>query len=713
MWENEENDRLFTHQNLNEASILTDLLADHDMQMVLPHGIPTIRNSVGNLTRPDNVFASAQLINWITKCDTEPDDQPPTADHFPISTHLDFPVSTNPTQTPRNFRATDWEELKAILDEELMELEPPRELNSKEDLLKALDDLEAAIMRTIEKVIPRKKPSPYAKQWWMKELEKARRKVRRMGRKARHYERYPEHSIHEEWRIARNELTNLLRKTKRDHYNDWVESITTRNIWDAHKFASAPVSDGAKTRIPALKKTNADGRQTEVQDNEGKSKLLHEAFFYDPPADPGIDPDFHYPEPAFKFERITDDEVKRAIRKLSPYKAPGPNEISNSILTHCVDELTPFIGPIYRAVFNHKHYPGKWKQYTTVVLQKAGRTDYTIPGSYRPIALLNTVAKVMVSIVKDKIQYHTKRLQLLPQMQFGGRPGCSATDSLHTLTGFIKDAWRRREGVLVLFLDVKGAFPNTVPEVLAHDMRRYGVPKEYTDIMILDKMSGRETMIVFDDYTSEPIPVDNGFDQGCNLAMYGYRFYNASQIEGSIGQKDELATNFADDAACATSAKTLEEAAEKMRALFQRAGGPAIWGRTHFSVYEFCKFAAMWMSRMRLETIDREGRKKRTKQPPTKIRIDDEHEVTTTSSHKFLGVILDDELWFQKHAAYALGKGERWISQIKRLAKVTKGMHGAHARRLYYSVAIPSMSTPPTCGALNQQTHQTQGRKEE
>ena len=70
------------------------------------------------------------------------------------------------------------------------------------------------------------------------------------------------------------------------------------------------------------------------------------------------------------------------------------------------------------------------------------------------------------------------------------------------LMGFIKDAWRQREGVLVLFLDVKGAFPNTVPEVLAHDMRRYGIPREYTNIMILDKMSSHETMITFDNYTS-------------------------------------------------------------------------------------------------------------------------------------------------------------------------------------------------------------------
>jgi len=211
--------------------------------------------------------------------------------------------------------------------------------------------------------------------------------------------------------------------------------------------------------------------------------------------------------------------------------------------------------------------------------------------------------------MKEKIQYYTEKLQMLPGRQFGGRPGCTTMDSLHTLTSFVKDAWRKGQEVVALFLDVKGAFPNTVPQVLIHDMRRYGVPKEITD-WLADKMTGRETLIVFDDYRSEPFPVDNGLNQGCNLAMYSYRYYNASQIEGSIGKKDELATNFADDAVCATTAKTIEEAAEKMRTLFQRAGGPAIWGRNHFSVYEFRKFAAMWMSRTRIQTIDPDGRKK-------------------------------------------------------------------------------------------------------
>ena len=173
--------------------------------------------------------------------------------------------------------------------------------------------------------------------------------------------------------------------------------------------------------------------------------------------------------------------------------------------------------------------------------------------------------------------------------------------------------------------------------------------------------------------------------------MYGYRFYNASQIEESIGKKDKLATNYIDDAVCATAAKTIEEVEEKMRTFFQRDGGPAAWGQTHFSTYEFHKFTAMWVSRAQMQIIEPGGRKRHIKQPPTRIKFDDEHEVTTISTHKFLGVLLDDELHFQKHAAYAIAKGEQWVSEVKKLLKVMRGMHGTFTRRLFYSVAAPSM----------------------
>ena len=115
MWEDKVNDCLFTNQNLEDAGMLIDMLADHDMQMALPQGMLTIRNSAGNLTRLDNIFASSQLMEWIMKCDTRPDNQPPTADHFLIATQMDFPVKSNSMEMARNFRAMDWEELREAL----------------------------------------------------------------------------------------------------------------------------------------------------------------------------------------------------------------------------------------------------------------------------------------------------------------------------------------------------------------------------------------------------------------------------------------------------------------------------------------------------------------------------------------------------------------------------------------------------------------------
>jgi hypothetical protein len=85
------------------------------------------------------------------------------------------------------------------------------------------------------------------------------------------------------------------------------------------------------------------------------------------------------------------------------------------------------------------------------------------------------------------------------------------------------------------------------------------------------------------------------------------------------------------------------------------------------------------------------GSRRHIKQPPMRIKFDDDHEVTTVTTHKFLGVLLDDELRFQKHTAYAIVKGEQWVSEVKKLSKVIRGMHGTFTGRLFYSIAALSM----------------------
>jgi len=694
MWDEERNGHLFTNANLNAAEELIELIANTQLDMALPKDIPTITNSAGNTTRPDNVFISRNIKHWIVKCDTSPEDRPPKADHYPIHTVINFPIQEAEPKPMWNYRATDWTKLRETLTANLDVIPPPQVLDTTNQLEDALEALTTAITDAMEAVIPKKKPSPHSKRWWTAELSKARTDTKRLARSAYRYRFQPDHPVHNEYQTARNGYASAIKAQRMNHWKNWLEKIGEQDIWTANRFLASPPSDGGKSRIPALKTTNNDGEQIDVHNNGEKSKLLHKVFFYDPPDDHVIEPDHVYPEEKFTFDDISNEQITRAIKKLQPFKTPGMNGISNSILLHCEDLLTPFLGPIFRATFDLEHYPKQWKKYVTAAIRKPGKPDYTIPNAYRPIALLDTISKILSSCVKETLEYYTDKLQLLPVTQFGGKAGCTTTDSLHLVTNFIKDAWRRKHEVVGLFLDVKGAFPNAVIPCLVHDMREKGIPKKVTD-WVSRQLDGRETVITFDDYTSEPIPIRNGLNQGDCLSTFFYRFYNAKQINKivetmrSSRTRDKLAANFSDDAMCVASAPSLQLAAQKITQLWSQQDGLAEWSNTHFSLYEYAKFAAVGFTRKKI--VDPNNPRKRIKQAPMRIRLDDQHEVTTTTSHKFLGVILDDELRFNQQADHALAKGTSWEMRTRGIAKMASGMKGKFIKRLFTGVGLTKM----------------------
>jgi hypothetical protein len=50
-----------------------------------------------------------------------------------------------------------------------------------------------------------------------------------------------------------------------------------------------------------------------------------------------------------------------------------------------------------------------------VVLRKEDKADYLIPGSYRPIALENTLSKILEKVIVDRIADIAKEYALLLQ----------------------------------------------------------------------------------------------------------------------------------------------------------------------------------------------------------------------------------------------------------------------------------------------------------
>jgi hypothetical protein len=96
------------------------------------------------------------------------------------------------------------------------------------------------------------------------------------------------------------------------------------NIWDLHRYAARSPLDQIHMQIKTLKDPNNPGGISATQDNARKSELLYDVFFRQPPDDEHIEPDFVYNPPICEFTPITNEQIFRAMAKLSPYKAPGP-----------------------------------------------------------------------------------------------------------------------------------------------------------------------------------------------------------------------------------------------------------------------------------------------------------------------------------------------------------------------------------------------------
>jgi ribonuclease HI len=67
------------------------------------------------------------------------------------------------------------------------------------------------------------------------------------------------------------------------------------------------------------------------------------------------------------------------------------------------------------------------------------------------------------------------------------------------------------------------------------------------------------------------------------------------------------------------------------------------------------------------------------------------HTIQPSKSHKFLGIIIDENLNFKEQAAHALAKGTKYVMACTRMIHPTKGIHGKLMKRLYEGVIVPKM----------------------
>jgi hypothetical protein len=107
---------------------------------------------------------------------------------------------------------------------------------------------------------------------------------------------------------------------------------------------------------------------------------------------------------------------------------------------------------------NTVHTNLQWKHSIIIPIIKPGKEGSTEVTKYRPINLLNVGGKVLEKLLIDKVNHHVFSNSLLNGNLYGFLPQKSTIDAVLAVKSFIRENLLQKSCVVMVGLDVRGAF---------------------------------------------------------------------------------------------------------------------------------------------------------------------------------------------------------------------------------------------------------------
>ncbi len=170
---------------------------------------------------------------------------------------------------------------------------------------------------------------------------------------------------------------------------------------------------------------------------------------------------------------VSEDEVRRELKRVNVRKAAGPDGITGRILRSCADQLAGLFTSIFNESLATSAVPTSFKKSIIILVPKNSKPSCL--NDYRPVALTSTVMKVFERLLKKHICSSIP--VTLDPLQFAYRPNKSTDDAisqvLHSSLTHIDS--KNGNYVRLLFIDYSSAFNTIVPTKLAVKFSDLGI----------------------------------------------------------------------------------------------------------------------------------------------------------------------------------------------------------------------------------------------
>ena len=473
-----------------------------------------------------------------------------------------------------------------------------------------------------------------------------------------------------EFRQAQREKVSLARSLRRDEFRLQAARVCdTAGMWKLGKWARHRSHLPAQPPgIPPLRRS--DG--TTATSSDEKEALLAEAFFpeprqHAPPAGP-------YPHAVEMSRSCTEDDILQALRTTSGASAPGPDGIPNKLLKAIGSTIAKPLATLTEASWRCGHHPQPFRVSKTIPLKKPKKPDYHAPKAWRPVALMNTLGKIMEKVLAARLRDATETHQLLPQTQTGARPNRSTETALALLTDQIRTAWSHGAVASVLALDVSGAFDRIPPPRLDHALARRRIP-QWTRNVVRSFMTHRTTLDI-PGHEAAPRLRTAGIPQGSPLSPVLFLLFSGDLLDAAHDPAHGVAaTGFVDDVICVAVGRSPLANVRRLGAAHQACEQ---WASGNGAVLAPEKYELMHFTRKR-------------NQAQTPLRIGDTV-LLPSPRLRFLGVWFDPTLRWDVHRREVEGKLKTQTLTLTRLTASTWGASFAQARHLYTVAIRPAIT---------------------
>lgn len=511
----------------------------------------------------------------------------------------------------------------------------------------------------------RKKNSPRQQSiWWSKELEDTRKKLQRWKRARQRANKkgkwYEAEALDFMYGKEKKLMIRLIAESKKRKWQELCEMVN-KDVWGkpykavmkSLRNSTPPATLSPEFAFTVLTELfPQETPETEIEEEESESSQLNLET-----------EDGREEESSQQPWIVNNEEIIKAAKNIKGGKAAGLDGSPPEIIKEIASSFSENIAALFSGIFKRGNIPHEWKQARLILLKKPGK-DAKNPSAFRPICIINGIAKLMEYVLKNRI---LSRLGGKPfeSNQFGFAKGKATVNAMEHIKNEMADSKKRRRFAAVIALDVKNAFnslkwKSIYKELVDRDIPRYliKVIKNYFQDRNIEYQTGEKVI---------SIKMQRGVPQGSVLGPLMWNLVYDGLLKKDLPKNSKMVA-FADDVILMSSSLKLDNVKRDLELSVEKVdrwmSGVGLELAAH-------KTEAMFLNNKRIKEnfVFKIG----------------EAEIVPKEDIKYLGVTFSKAKKFHEHIVKTSNKAVKTMCSLSRLMGNKMDINTG-ARKLLYSV---------------------------